>query len=160
MLTSPIFAEMYNFAILNVGIAAGICMIAISLIIYEKIESKKLPRKTKIAIIAICILVTSFAFGIYQAIVPLYLFIVAACYLLKCIKEKNSSYKWLIRQIIFFCSSALIYLIICKLFCPPNSYLNSGWSTRGLQCFKDILYVINETINCDRIYYNISYHIN
>lgn len=158
MLTSPIFAEMYNFAILNTGIAAGICMIASSLIIYEKL-AKDDKKSIRILSIIVSIALTTFAFGIYQGIVPLYLLIVAACYTLKCYKEKDISIKWLIEHIILFGICAAFYFLICKLFCPANSYLNSGWSTDGLTCFQYIYEVIVRTLHCETIYYNISYLI-
>lgn len=156
MLTSPIFAEMYNFAILNTGIAFGICLIGISLILYENISFKENKVLTYF-IYLIGITLTTFAFGIYQAIVPLYLLIVAICYLLKCFKDKNISFKWLFKQIILFVISSLAYLIICKIFCPANSYLNSGWSTAGMTCIKYIYDVIIRTLKCETIYYNITY---
>ena len=156
-ITNPIFAEQYNFINQNVAVALGICFIALSQIIQK--EADNLKNKSKIILNIISIMISTITFGIYQAMIPLYILIVACTYLLECIKNKNSCWKFLIDRIIKFVIICILYLIICKIIGGENSYLQSGWATEGINCFKYIYYVIVDMLKCNTIFYNISFLI-
>lgn len=155
--TNPIFAEQYNFINQNVGVSLGIALCAVSaiLLFYGDEETKK--KKYLINFIAIAL--ATFSFGIYQSMVPLYILIIACTYLLQCINTRNSSWKFLGGRILKFIIICILYLIISKIVGGENSYLQSGWSTDGLMCFKYIYYVIIDVLKCNTIFYNISYLI-
>ena len=156
-ITNPIFAEQYNFINQNVGISLGITLCAISNILLYFSEKESNIKKHILNVIAIAIAV--FSFGIYQSMIPLYILIVACTYFLECISKNNSCWKYLGKKIIQFAIICLLYLIISKIIGGENSYLQSGWKTEGLACFKYIYYVIVDTLKCNTLFYNISYLI-
>lgn len=155
-ITSPIFAEQYNFINQNASVALAVCFVAASLILINKSEKTE-SLKRKYFLIISSIVLSTISFGTYQSIIPLYILSVIACYILKCISDENSSWSYLLKQIIMFIISALLYIIIAKILSNGNTYLNSGWSTSGIICFRNIYYVIVSVLKCDTVFYNVSY---
>lgn len=156
-ITNPIFAEQYNFINQNVGVSLGIIICSISAIMFYCGDRAEGLIKTIIDISAI--LITTFAFGIYQSIVPLYILIIACTYFLECINKENSCWKFFVKRVIQFLIICLLYLAISKIIGGENNYLQSGWSTYGLNCIKNIYYVILDILKCHTVFYNISYLI-
>ncbi len=157
-ITSPIFAEQYNFINQNASVSLAICFVATSLILLFKSDNESNIKNKYILIISSLILST-IAFGTYQSIIPLYILSVVACYILKCISDEDSSWKYLIKRIIIFGISAVLYLLISKILRDGNTYLNSGWQDSGLICFRNIYYVIVSVLKCETVFYNVSYLI-
>lgn len=157
-ITSPIFAEQYNFINQNASVSLAICFVATSLILLFKSDNESNIKNKYILIISSLILST-IAFGTYQSIIPLYILSVVACYILKCISDEDSSWKYLIKRIIIFGISAVLYLLISKILSDGNTYLNSGWQDSGLICFRNIYYVIVSVLKCETVFYNVSYLI-
>lgn len=156
-ITNPIFAEQYNFINQNAGVSLGILLCAMSAILLYYGDREKGRKKNLLNFISIAI--TTFAFGIYQSIVPLFILIIACTYFLECVSKKDSCWKFLGKRIIEFVIICILYVIISKIVGGENSYLQSGWSTDGLNCFKYIYYVIVDVLKCNTIFYNISYLI-
>lgn len=154
-ITSPMFAEQYNFVNQNVAIAMGILFIALSMILIK--EADKLDKKNMLLFNILAIIISTISFGIYQAMIPLYILIVACTYLLECINKNQSCWKFLKDRIIKFAIVCILYLIICKIIGGENSYLKSGWSIYGLKCFKSIYYVMIDMLKCNTIFYNCSF---
>lgn len=156
-ITSPIFAEQYNFLNQNVGIALGITFDIISILLLYYADKTTKWKKLILNIIGVALAV--FTFGIYQALIPLYIVIIACTYFLECINKENSSWKFLGDRIIKFIIICFLYLIISKIIGGNNTYLQSGWSTYGLECIRYIYEVLRNVLRCDTIFYNISYLI-
>lgn len=157
-ITNPIFAEQYNFINQNVGVSLGICLSTLSVILFNYAD--KLKGTKHYLLIVMSSLIAAFSFGIYQSIVPLYILIIASTYLLECLKNNNSSWKYLLNNILRFILIFIIYFIISKLVGGgKNSYLASAWSTTGIGCLKNIYYVIVEMLKCNGIFYNIGYPV-
>ena len=156
-ITSPIFAEQYNFTNQNVAVSLAICLCAISLILFH--HADKLNKGKRILINIIALAITVLAFGVYQSIVPLFILIVACLYFLECLRTQDNSWKFLGNMIIKFIIICIIYFIISKIVGGENSYLQTGWSAFGIDCFKNIYNVIISVLKCDTIFYNVSYLI-
>ena len=157
-ITSPIFAEQYNFINQNASVSLAVCLVATSLILLFNSDNCN-NNKNKFLLIVASITLSTIAFGTYQSIIPLYILSVIACYILKCISDEDSSWKYLIERVIIFGISAILYLLISKLLSDGNTYLNSGWQDSGLICFRNIYYVIVSVLKCETVFYNISYLI-
>lgn len=157
--TSPIFAEQYNFIHQSFGVALGILMIPVSIIIIDRaseIDNKYL----KLFYYLIGISITVLCFGVYQSIILLYIVTVASCYLLKVIKDKDNNWMFLLKKVIIFLISILLYLTISKVVSESSSYLNMAWKDGNiLQCLKNIYYCIKDIIISNSMYYNIGYII-
>lgn len=157
-ITNPIFAEQYNFTNQNVGVSLGICLSTLSVILFYYAD--KLKDTKHYLLIGLSSLIAAFSFGIYQSIVPLYILIIASTYLLECLKNNNSSWKYLLNSILRFILIFIIYFIISKIVGGgKNNYLASAWSTTGIYCLKNIYFVIVEMLKCNGIFYNIGYPI-
>lgn len=156
-ITNPIFAEQYNFINQNVGVSLGILLSAISAIMLYYGDKEEGWKRNLLNISSI--LITTFAFGIYQSIVPLFILIIACTYFLECINKKSSCWKFLGKRIVEFIIICTLYMIISKMIGGENSYLQSGWSTDGMNCFRYIYYVIVDVLKCNTIFYNVSYLI-
>lgn len=156
-ITSPIFAEQYNFTNQNVAVSLAICLYAISLILFHHADKLNKGKRILINIIALAIAVL--AFGVYQSIVPSFILVVACIYFLECLRTQDNSWKFLGNMIIKFLIIGIIYFIISKIIGGENSYLQTGWSSSGLLCFKNIYNVIISALKCDTIFYNASYLI-
>lgn len=154
-ITSPIFAEQYNFTNQNVAISLAVCLCAISLILFHYAD--KLSKWKKILINIVSLAIVVLAFGVYQSIVPLFILVVACLYFLECLRTKDNSWKFLGNMIIKFIIICIIYFIISKIVGGENSYLQTGWSLYGIDCFKNIFGVIVSMLKCDTIFYNVSY---
>lgn len=150
-ITNPIFAEQYNFLNQSLSVSLAICLIPISLILINR-------NKCKVNYF-ISILLNAIAFGTYQAIIPLYISTVVACYFFRCVTLYKNEWKYLFKQIIVFLISSIIYILISKILSEGNSYLQSGWAANGLMCLKYIYYVFIDMLRCNTIYYNIGYVI-
>lgn len=150
-ITNPIFAEQYNFLNQSLAVSLAICLIVISLILSN--------TNNKWWCYVLNVLINAVAFGTYQAIIPLYIVTVVACYFLRCTTYKKNEWNYLIKQILIFLISAIIYILISKMLSDGNSYLQSGWETSGLKCFQYIYYVIIDMIKCNTIFYNVGYLI-
>ncbi len=158
-ISSPIFAEIYNFAILNAAVAAGICLIALAQIILQKASLIK-DKFYKNCLLILTIVLGTFSFGIYQAIIPLYILIVTSLYFLQCLKEKNSSFNWLLKQIIIFGIIAILYFVINNCIGISNDYLNNGWLKGNIsQCIINIFQAFKELLKGKSIFYNYGYVI-
>lgn len=156
-LTNPIFAEQYNFIHQNVGVAFGILLIPIALLLIEKaIISEKKFEKLLYYIIAISISVL--AFGVYQSIILLYIVTVASCYLLKTIKDNDNNWNYIIKHIIIFGISALGYIVVSKIIGEQSGYLQMAWIKESpVTCIRNILYCVKDMIKCTTIFFNIGY---
>ena len=158
-LTSPIFAEQYNFINQNFGVSFGFFLEGISLILlyYSDILKGKLH---KLLFVFCSILLSVLSFGIYQSFIPFYLLIVVCCYFLKVFFNNINDYKFIIKRIVVFCIICILYLIICKFFGKQNSYLSISWKTDSFfNCIRNIYYVVIDMIKCKTIFYNVSYYI-
>lgn len=154
-ITNPIFAEQYNFINQNVGVSLGIVFCALSALLLYYGDKEEKWKKYILNTIAIVLAV--FSFGIYQSMVPLYILIIACTYFLKCLKEKNSCWKFLGNRIVKFIIICILYLIVSKIIGGENSYLQMGWTTYGLGSIKNIYKVMLSVLRSDTIFYNISY---
>lgn len=156
-LTNPIFAEQYNFVHQNMGVAIGILMIPLALLLFQK--AKEINHKLiKIALYSLGILMTVISFGVYQSIILIYIATVVVCYFLKVQKENDNNWKYLFTQIGLFAIIVLIYQIISKLTGEKATYLQIIWFKEEFWiCLRNIFYVIKETIKCQGMFYNIGY---
>lgn len=158
--TSPIFVEQYNFLNQNfaVSLAIFLCSISLFLIIRaEMFDSKKI----KFLVYFISILLSTLSFGVYQSLITLYILGFVSCYFLKLFFSKdNYSFKFLIKNMIIFGISCLLYFAICKIFGYTNSYLKFEWfSNPVLHVLRNICYASISVIKCETIFYNVSYLI-
>ena len=112
-------------------------------------ELKVITEEDILNTIAIALAV--FSFGVYQSMVPLYILIIACTYFLKCLKEKNSCWKFLGNRIVKFIIICLLYLIVSKIIGGENSYLQMGWTTYGLGSVKIIYKVMLSVLRSDTI---------
>lgn len=165
-LTNPIFAEQYNFIFQSVGVAIGISIIPIVLIIINNaITSSPIYKRILYYIFSICAI--AFSFGIYQSLIPLHILTVVSVYLTKiCLndnehihKDKNQ-FKYLLINIAIFFGGLILYIILTKLTKAGNEYLQYCWTKPDIGvCTRNIYYVILEAIKCQDVFYNTSYLI-
>ena len=156
-ITSPIFAEQYNFVIQNAGVALAILIIPVSiLLIHKAMQEKNKIKKVLLYIFAICISIL--AFGVYQSIILLYIVSVVVCYLLKVIKENDNNWIYLFKQIGIFIVIAGAWLVISKILGQNTTYLQSAWLSSGIvQCICNIKECVKNVLLCDSMFYNIGY---
>lgn len=156
--TNPIFAEQYNFILQNISVAFTIFLIPIIILIIDKAYSVE-KKLNKIALYILTIIMLSISFGVYQSVILLYIVTVVACYFLKVLKEGDNSWKYLGKQISLFLTSAILYLIICKLLSGENStYLQSSWKNESIyMCMRNIINAIIPIIKGEGIFYNLGY---
>lgn len=157
-ITSPIFAEQYNFVIQSSSVSLAICFVATSLILVTKSENAK-NSLSKYSLIITSIVLATIAFGTYQSIPLLYILVVICCYILKCISDENPSWLYLLKQIILFVINAGLYFALAKLLSEGNNYLNFAWSKSGINCLYDIYYSVISIVKCETPFYNISFLI-
>ncbi len=156
-LTNPIFAEQYNFLLQNFGVALGIFMIPLSLLLQE--IAQKMENKThKILTYTLAIGLAIWSFGIYQSILLLYVATVAIVYLLKVLNNNDNNWKFLLRQIGIFAISAFGFIMISKQLSQETSYLQMAWlkDSFGI-CILNIFYCVKSMIKSETIFYNIGY---
>lgn len=157
-LTSPIFAEQYNFINQNFAVSLGILFTTISLILirYSHLTSK---MRFKFVFYAITVFLTTLSFSIYQSLIPLYLLLIVSCYFIyNLFGEKDSNYSYLLKNIIIFILCSLLYAVISKILSNGNSYLSLGWGNDTIfNCIRNIYCVFLTILRCDSIYYNVSY---
>lgn len=156
-LTNPIFAEQYNFIHQNIGVAIGILMIPITLLLIDKaISNQNITYKVIFFIMSIAFI--AFCFGIYQSIPLLYIATVAVCYLLKVLKEGDNNWKFLLQQIGLFALGAILYFVISKLTGESSGYLQSAWLKDSVsQCLINIWNCIKSVLRCEGIFYHYGY---
>ena len=156
-LTSPIFAEQFNFSMQNVAVSLGMLLIPFLFVVYYHVE--KLDNKYKYPIYVLGIGITTIIFGIYQSLIVFYIAIVVILYLLKCLNEGNSNFKFLITEISRFLLATIIYYIVCKLTSDGNGYLQTGYSN-GLQAvIRNLYYIVLSMLKNETIFYNVGYTI-
>lgn len=161
-ITNPIFAEQYNFILQNVGVAFTIALIPLILLLIDKASIiNTWWQKIIFYTLPICMLIL--LFGVYQSVILLYIATVVVCYLLKVLKEKDNSWKYLGKQIGIFLLAAIIYLTIGKILTMNNSnsgssYLQSAWlKDTPSQCIMNIKSAIIPVLKCEGIFYNFGY---
>lgn len=156
-ITNPIFAEQYNFIHQNIGVAIGILMIPVALLLIDKaIRIKNITSKVMLFLISIILI--AFCFGIYQSIPLLYIVTVVVCYLLKVIKEEDNNWKFLLQQIGVFALGAILYFVISKLTGESSGYLQSAWLKDSVsQCLLNIWNCIKPVVRCEGIFYHYGY---
>lgn len=154
--TNPIFAEQFNFT--NQNFAVSLCLMLIPLILISLFYLDKIENKlNKYCLIIINITISTLIFATYQSLILLFIANIAVIYFIKCFTENDSNFKWLMKYIILFLTSAVFYFLICKLVGEGNSYLQTGYSSGLKTVFRNIYYVIISTLKCETIFYNISY---
>ena len=156
-LSSPIFAEQFNFSMQNVAVSLGLLLIPILFIAYYYV--KDIENKYKYFIYFLGIIITSIVFGIYQSLIVFYIAVVIILYFLKCLNEKNNCFKFLITEIIKFILSAIIYFIVYKIISNGNNYLQTGYSEGILVYFRNLYNVVLSMIRNETIFYNVGYSI-
>ena len=157
-LTNPIFAEQYNFLLQNFGVALGILMIPVSILLINRaMDAEKTLIKIGYYVISIIMMILSFS--IYQSIILLYIVTVVACYLLKVLKDNDNNWKYLFKFIGIFAIAAGTFLIVSKLLnTSGTSYLQTGWSSSGVrQCIQNIYYCVMSMLKSETIFYNFGY---
>ena len=161
--TNPIFAEQYNFILQNASVAFTVMLIPCILLLIDKLSAIECSKIKKIFgyIVVVSLLILSF--GVYQSVILLYIATVVVCYLLKVLKDKDNSWKYLGKQIGIFLISAIGYLSIGKILSIGNegtSYLQSAWLKDSVkQCLINIINCIKPVLKCETIFYNIGYLI-
>ena len=158
-ITNPIWAEQYNFIHQSFGVALGILLIPVSIYLFERASIIE-NRIEKVFIYAIGITLAVISFGVYQAIILMYIATVAFCYFFRVLKENNNSWKYLLKNIFLFVCIVIIYEIITKITGEKASYLQIAWQKDGIKiCLRNIYYVIKDVVKCQTIFYNIGYLI-
>ncbi len=160
-LTSAIFAEQYTFIFQSIGVALGITLIPIVILLTGNAVENDYSLKNFLYILFAIILLT-FAFGIYQSIVPLFVLVFVATYFTKiCFSEtKNNYFKYLLANVVVFVVSFLLYNIISRFLAIQSSYLQFCWMKQDFSiCTRNIYYVARELLTSDGIFYNLGYPI-
>ncbi len=155
--TSPIFAEQYNFIHQSLSVAIGILLIPISIILIEYTSNIN-NKYYKFFCYLIAILLAVLSFGIYQSIILLYITAVASNYLLTVIDKRDNEWATLIKYILCFFAEIIVYEIFSKIFSTSNSYLNFAWKSNGLlTCIQTIIICVKSVLKCETIFYNFGY---
>ncbi len=158
-ISSPIFAEQYNFIFQSVGVALGITLVPVSLLLVDyALKAEK--RLNRVIYSVSAILLAAFAFGTYQSVIFLYILIVVSVYFIKTYFSRKNYFEYLFISITTFIFSFAFYFLISNTLKTEDNYLQYCWLKQGLDvCTKNISYVITEMVTCNWIFYNTSYLI-
>lgn len=169
LIASTILTEQLYFKLQALEICVGFCMVPLALFLLYEAATKKMSKWKKAVFVAGALALAVILFGIYQVMVPLFIFGAASiCYLYVYFGEgqdEEAKKQWSFAVVFigaFFAAFAINRAIVAIFFSQGDSYLAQqiAWGTDGVAvCFSNIWQHIKEVVFGSQIYYAKTYSV-
>lgn len=166
-LASTILTEQLYFKLQAFEICVGFCMLPVILFLLYQAAEKKMETWKRCLSVAAALIVTVVLFGIYQVMVPLFIFGAASvCWLYVYFgngKKETEKKRWrmeLIHMGVFLAAFLINRVMTACFFSNGDSYLNAqiAWGNGNFaDCMRNIIQHVKEVVLGSQIYYAKTY---